>query len=117
MDTKKCFSQLLLPPITRVYGGFHGAVNHIPKKQIKWSNRHEMIKQVAKVEFNYHPQNIFFGKKNNKCSESTLRKENSRAFSLSKDELAMNKKPIILLDVMGTIVRDPFFKDMPAFFG
>ncbi len=26
-------------------------------------------------------------------------------------------KPILLLDVMGTLVHDPFFEDMPAFFG
>ncbi|MBI2394185.1 MAG: HAD-IA family hydrolase [Deltaproteobacteria bacterium] len=25
--------------------------------------------------------------------------------------------PVLLLDVMGTLVRDPFFEDMPAFFG
>lgn len=26
-------------------------------------------------------------------------------------------RPALLLDVMGTLVRDPFFEDMPAFFG
>lgn len=27
------------------------------------------------------------------------------------------ERPILLLDVMGTLVHDPFFEDMPAFFG
>lgn len=25
--------------------------------------------------------------------------------------------PVLLLDVMGTLVRDPFYEDIPAFFG
>jgi hypothetical protein len=25
--------------------------------------------------------------------------------------------PVLLFDVMGTIVRDPFFEEIPAFFG
>lgn len=28
-----------------------------------------------------------------------------------------NKPPVLLLDVMGTLVRDPFYEDIPAFFG
>lgn len=31
--------------------------------------------------------------------------------------LAGDTRPALLLDVMGTLVRDPFFEDMPAFFG
>ena len=27
------------------------------------------------------------------------------------------RAPVLLLDVMGTLVRDPFFEEMPAFFG
>jgi len=27
------------------------------------------------------------------------------------------RPPVLLLDVMGTLVRDPFFEEMPAFFG
>jgi FMN hydrolase / 5-amino-6-(5-phospho-D-ribitylamino)uracil phosphatase len=27
------------------------------------------------------------------------------------------RRPLLLLDVMGTLVRDPFFEEMPAFFG
>ena len=26
-------------------------------------------------------------------------------------------QPVLLLDVMGTLVRDPFYDDMPRFFG
>jgi FMN hydrolase / 5-amino-6-(5-phospho-D-ribitylamino)uracil phosphatase len=29
----------------------------------------------------------------------------------------VTKKPALLLDVMGTLVRDPFFEEMPGFFG
>jgi HAD superfamily hydrolase (TIGR01509 family) len=33
-------------------------------------------------------------------------------------ELALDGRvPVLLLDVMGTLVRDPFFEEMPAFFG
>ncbi len=31
--------------------------------------------------------------------------------------LATDRAPALLLDVMGTLVRDPFFEDMPSFFG
>ncbi len=31
--------------------------------------------------------------------------------------LAPDTPPVLLLDVMGTLVRDPFFDEMPAFFG
>ena len=27
------------------------------------------------------------------------------------------RPPVLLLDVMGTLVRDPFYEDIPAFFG
>lgn len=31
--------------------------------------------------------------------------------------ISRSKRPVLLFDVMGTIVRDPFYEDVPAFFG
>nr|XP_024370990.1 flavin mononucleotide hydrolase 1, chloroplatic-like [Physcomitrium patens]PNR57210.1 hypothetical protein PHYPA_004203 [Physcomitrium patens] len=45
-------------------------------------------------------------------SASTGLREMERAATMSKP-----KVPVLLLDVMGTLVRDPFYEDIPAFFG
>lgn len=37
--------------------------------------------------------------------------------SLSGKENERRKLPILLFDIMDTIVRDPFYHDVPAFFG
>lgn len=37
--------------------------------------------------------------------------------SLSGKENEKRKLPILLFDIMDTIVRDPFYHDVPAFFG
>eukprot|EP00897_Mesotaenium_endlicherianum_P007498 jgi/Mesen1/6777/ME000348S06052 len=45
--------------------------------------------------------------------------ETSQAGSIREQSRAdfSQRRPIILLDVMGTLVRDPFYEDMPKFFG
>ncbi|XP_019104422.1 flavin mononucleotide hydrolase 1, chloroplatic [Beta vulgaris subsp. vulgaris] len=53
---------------------------------------------------------------------STIMKDsnNSSSFSSGIDFSAAKEKrklPILLFDVMDTIVRDPFYQDIPAFFG
>ncbi|EFJ18467.1 hypothetical protein SELMODRAFT_112604 [Selaginella moellendorffii] len=45
-------------------------------------------------------------------SSSTL----SMGGNLARNNI-VRKLPVLLFDVMGTIVRDPFYKDVPAFFG
>ncbi|KAB1209517.1 hypothetical protein CJ030_MR6G007363 [Morella rubra] len=35
----------------------------------------------------------------------------------ASSESTNRKLPILLFDIMGTIVRDPFYEDVPAFFG
>lgn len=43
--------------------------------------------------------------------------EHSRARVVVAEGKAMPQKPLLLLDVMGTIVYDPFFREVPDFLG
>lgn len=48
------------------------------------------------------------------CSKGTV--QEGRRMSPSNVAMAKNA-PVLLLDVMGTIIRDPFYEDIPAYFG
>jgi hypothetical protein len=48
------------------------------------------------------------------CSKNTV--QEGRRMSPSNAAMA-KPAPVLLLDVMGTVIRDPFYEDIPAYFG
>ncbi|KAH7405195.1 hypothetical protein KP509_15G060400 [Ceratopteris richardii] len=56
---------------------------------------------------------------NSRSRQSTLIPLNERMSASAIRDVALmgDQSPVLLFDVMGTIVRDPFYQDIPAFFG
>lgn len=51
---------------------------------------------------------------------STVEKEmllSNKSITTPADDSRVRKLPILLFDIMDTVVRDPFYHDIPAFFG
>nr|AAM63745.1 unknown [Arabidopsis thaliana] len=65
-----------------------------------------------------HTSAEFINLKPNMWKKNPVRASGSCCLGSSSDEISRKRKlPILLFDVMDTIVRDPFYQDVPAFFG